>query len=81
MITAESELVRTQAANSLLTHLAKPKDAVPLINIDMRQSSGMTELQDMLAALAEKQVNLINQGMTAKDIAAQRLVERKDGTN
>ena len=35
----------------------------------------------MLAALAEKQVNLINQGMTAKDIAAQRLVERKDGTN
>ena len=81
MITAESELVRTQAANSLLTHLAKPKDAVPLINIDMRPSSGMTELQDMLAALAEKQVNLINQGMTAKDIAAQRLVERKDGTN
>ena len=81
MITAESELVRTQAANSLLTHLAKPKDSVPLINIDMRPSSGMTELQDMLAALAEKQVNLINQGMTAKDIAAQRLVERKDGTN
>ena len=81
MISAESELVRTQAANSLLTHLAKPKDSVPLINIDMRPSSGMTELQDMLAALAEKQVNLINQGMTAKDIAAQRLVERKDGTN
>ena len=81
MISAESELVRTQAANSLLTHLAKPKDSVPLINIDMRQSSGMAELQEMLATLAEKQVNLIDQGMTAKDIAAQRLVERKDGTN
>ena len=81
MITAESELVRTQAANSLLTHLAKPKDSVPLINIDMRPSSGMAELQDMLAALAEKQVNMIDQGMTAKEIAAQRLVERKDGTD
>ena len=81
MISAESELVRTQAANSLLTHLAKPKDSVPLINIDMRQSSGMAELQNMLATLAEKQVNLIDQGMTAKEIAAQRLVERKDGTD
>ena len=81
MISAESELVRTQAANSLLTHLAKPKDSVPLNNIDMRPSSGMAELQNMLATLAEKQVNLIDQGMTAKDIAAQRLVERKDGTN
>ena len=81
MISAESELVRTQAANSLLTHLAKPKDSVPLINIDMRPSSGMAELQDMLAALAEKQVNMIDQGMTAKEIAAQRLVERKDGTD
>lgn len=81
MISAESELVRTQAANSLLTHLAKPKDSVPLINIDMRQSSGMAELQNMLAALAEKQVNMIDQGMTAKEIAAQRLVERKDGTD
>ena len=81
MISAESELVRTQAANSLLTHLAKPKDSVPLINIDMRPSSGMAELQNMLAALAEKQVNMIDQGMPAKEIAAQRLVERKDGTN
>ena len=81
MISAESELVRTQAANSLLTHLAKPKDSVPLINIDMRPSSGMAELQNMLAALAEKQVNMIDQGMTAKEIAAQRLVERKDGTD
>ena len=81
MISAESELVRTQAANSLLTHLAKPKDSVPLINIDMRQSSGMAELQNMLAALAEKQVNMIDQGITAKEIAAQRLVERKDGTD
>ena len=81
MISAESELVRTQAANSLLTHLAKSKDSVPLINIDMRPSSGMAELQNMLAALAEKQVNMIDQGMTAKEIAAQRLVERKDGTD
>ncbi|MFV0357732.1 MAG: hypothetical protein ACK5LG_21900 [Bacteroides thetaiotaomicron] len=73
MMTAQSELVRTQAANSILTHLAKPKESVPLINIDMRPTSGMSELQDLLASLAEKQVNLIDQGVTAKEIAAQKL--------
>lgn len=74
MITAQSELVRTQAANSLLQHLAKPKDAVPLINIDLRPTSGMQELQGLLMDLAEKQVELINKGVTAKEIAAQRII-------
>ena len=52
MANAQSELVRTQAANSLLTHLAKPKEAGPLVNIDIRESSGMNELRDTLIKLA-----------------------------
>lgn len=77
MKNAASELVRTQAANSILTHLAKPKDSMPLVAIQMNQNnSGMAELQDMLAELAEQQVRLIQSGVTAKEIAAQKLVKK-----
>lgn len=73
MKNAQSELVRTQAANSILTHLAKPKDAMPQVAIQINQNTGMNELMDTLAALAEKQVNLIDNGVTAKELAAQKL--------
>ena len=78
MKNAQSELVRTQAANSILTHLAKPKDAVPQVAIQINQNTGMNELMDAMAALAEKQVNMIDQGVTAKELAAQRLCKRED---
>ena len=78
MKNAQSELVRTQAANSILTHLAKPKDAVPQVAIQINQNTGMDELLDTLAALAEKQVNMIDQGVTAKELAAQKLGKRVD---
>ena len=78
MKNAQSELVRTQAANSILTHLAKPKDAVPQVAIQINQNTGMNELMDAMAALAEKQVNMIDQGVTAKELAAQRICKRED---
>lgn len=74
MQNAQSELVRTQAANSLLTHLAKPKEVGPLINLDMRDSSGVKELKNTLAALAQGQINAIKSGVPTKDIASQNLV-------
>src|SRR5690606_32437656 len=74
MQNASSEMVRTQAANSILTHLAKPKEAGPLINLDMRDSSGVKELKDTLAALARGQIQAIQGGVATKDIAAQNLV-------
>ena len=52
MVNAQSEMVRSNAANSILTHLAKPKEAGPLINLDMRETSGMNELRDALAQMA-----------------------------
>ena len=73
MKNAQSELVRTQAANSILTHLAKPKDAMPQVAIQINQNSGMSELMDAMAALAEKQVNLIDHGVTAKELASQKI--------
>lgn len=78
MKNAQSELVRTQAANSILTHLAKPKDAMPQVAIQINQNTGMNELMDALAELAEKQVNMIDQGVTAKEIAAQKICKRVD---
>lgn len=76
MINAQSEMVRTTAANSILTHLAKPKEAGPLINLDMRETSGMNELKDMLRTLAERQREAIQEGgLTTRDIAEQKIIE------
>lgn len=75
MTTAASEMVRTQAANSILTHLAKPKEAGPLVNIDMRENSGMNELKDALVKLATQQRELIQSGVSTKSIAEQTIIE------
>lgn len=75
MTTATSEMVRTQAANSILTHLAKPKEAGPLVNIDMRENSGMNELKDALVKLATQQRELIQSGVSTKSIAEQTIIE------
>lgn len=75
MIHAQSEMVRTTAANSILTHLAKPKEVGPLINLDLRENSGMNELKSMLVAVAKQQKEAIEAGVSPKAIAEQRLIE------
>lgn len=70
-----SPKVRSDAADSLLTHLAKPKEAGPLINIEMGETSGMNELKDALARMAQQQQTLINAGVSTKEIAAQDIVD------
>ena len=52
MVNAQSELVRSNAANSILTHLQKPKESTALINLDLRETSCMNELKDTLTKLA-----------------------------
>ena len=75
MTNAQSEMVRTQAANSLLTHLGKPKEAGPLINFDLRENSGMSELRTLLDKVANQQQQAIKSGATTKDIANQTILE------
>lgn len=75
MMNAASEKVQCEAASSLLTHLAKPKETGPLVNINMTESSGMNEMKDMLERLAQQQQALIQGGATTKDIAGQRIFE------
>lgn len=75
MRTAMSEKVRSDAANSILTHLTKPKESGPLIAIDMKETSGMTELKETMRKLADQQQQLIAAGVTAKEIAAQTIID------
>ena len=75
MTQAKSEMVQATAANSILTHLAKPKEAGPLVNIDLRENSGVNELREMLGKLAKQQKELIESGVSTKEIAAQVIVE------
>lgn len=79
-----SAKVRSDAADSLLTHLAKPKEAGPLVNIDMRETSGISELRGMLAEMAQQQQNLISNGVSTQSVAAQRIFKGEvidNGTN
>lgn len=77
MMGAQSEKVRSDAANSVLTHLAKPKEVGPLINIDMRETSGMTEMKEMMLRLAQQQQQAISSGITTKDVAGQRIFDQE----
>lgn len=70
-----SDKVRSDAANSLLTHLTKPKEGNFQINMDMRETSGMNEMREMLKAMASKQLDLIDSGVTTKEIAGERIFE------
>jgi hypothetical protein len=74
MRTSASDKVRTEAANSLLTHLKKPEVGKFQIDVDVKDSSGMTELKNTLRGLAQQQSELIAAGVTTRDIAAQPLL-------
>ncbi len=70
MITATSEKVRTEAANSLLTHLKRPEAKGLDIRMEVTDSSGMKELKDTLVKVAQQQQKAIESGITTREIAA-----------
>lgn len=77
MNNSKSDKVRCDAANSILTHLAKPKEAGPLINIDMRENNGVKEMKEALAQMAEQQRALIMSGVSTSTIASQELIKKE----
>jgi len=78
MTTAVSEKVRTDAANSILTHLAKPKDTNVQINIGQVENSGMSEMRATLEGLARTQRQLIeDKEMKTIDIAGSKLIREE----
>lgn len=77
MKNADSEKVRTEAANSLLTHLKKPEAAKNAVTINMNEQDqqGMSALADALNNLASSQRQaIVNGSMKTIDVASTRLV-------
>jgi len=75
MQNARSEKVRSDAANSLLTHLKKPESKKVELDIGMVDKTGLSELNEQLRRMTVIQQDLIHNGMTTKQIAHQNIVE------
>ena len=73
-----SPKVRSDAANSLLTHLAKPKEVGPLVNIDMRENSGVDALKEALGAFALAQQQAIAGGASINTVLDQKIMDVKE---
>lgn len=75
MTTANSEKVRSDAADSLLNHLKKPETKEINLNIGANESSGLKDLEATLVRFAEMQREAIANGQTTRQIAAQPIFE------
>lgn len=73
MSNAKSEMVRMQAANSILMHLRQPQTKQVDVTVSKAETSGMNELRDALSQLARRQLELIEKGATTQEVAHQRL--------
>lgn len=81
MMTASSEKVQMEAANSLLTHLKPSETKKGKLEIGLGESRGMDELRTTMAGLAPRQLELISVGVQTKTIAHQELGQGLSLTN
>jgi hypothetical protein len=76
MRSANSEKVRSDAANSLLTHLKQPETRKIEIEMGVRESKSIEELKEATRALAQAQLAAINTGtMSVVDVAHSRIIQ------
>ena len=76
MMTATSEKVRTDAADSLIRALTPPEPKEVNVNIGLQENSGLNELKDMMERMAQETRQRIGDGsMTTRDVAAMPLIE------
>lgn len=76
MITAKSEKVRSDAANSLLSHLKAPETTKVQLDIGVKQSDSIDQLQAAVQALAAQQRDAIRSGIqTAQDVAHSKIIQ------
>lgn len=74
MVNANSEKVRTDAANSLLTHLKMPETQKVELEIGVKEDSSIKALRDATLALAAQQRMQIQAGQSnAQDVAHSKL--------
>lgn len=73
-LTAQSEMVRSQAANSILTVLKTPETAKVKIDVNVKNDNSIEALQEMMGRVAAEQLALIEKGVPLKALAAAPLV-------
>lgn len=73
MVNAQSEKVRTEAADSLLRHLAKPKEVAPLISMEVTNNTGLEQLTALMKQVSEQQRKAIESGVPTSVIAGQSI--------
>jgi hypothetical protein len=75
MISAHSEKVRTDAANSLLTHLKMPEKTKVELDINVKEDSSIAALRAATMQLAQAQLLAIGSGsMSAQEVAHSKVV-------
>lgn len=75
MMTANSEKVQSDAANSLLTHLRAPETNKIELDVNVKQDKSIDELRESTLALVAQQREMIQAGMVnAKDVAHSKLL-------
>lgn len=75
MTSSSSDLVRTQAANSLLTHLKRPETKKVELDMGEKANDGINQLRDAVAALVVQQKNMISGGASTKQIIHTDIIE------
>lgn len=75
MINAKSEMVRMNAANSLLTHLKPPETQQIDLNIGIKEDDSIKDLRDTTLELVAQQKKMLAAGaMTIKEVAHSKIV-------
>ena len=78
MTSANSEKVRVEAANSILTHLKRPETKKVELDIGVSENSGLNELKEAMGKLAEQQLLLIQSGARTRDVAHRPIMQKDD---
>lgn len=69
-----SAKVRSDAANSILTHLKQPETQKVELEVGVKNSGGIGDLMATMSQLARQQQELIQRGVPARQVARDRLV-------
>lgn len=76
MMTANSEKVRADSANSLLVHLKPPEVKKVELDIGVKANKELDDMKTLLAELSAKQLQLIDNGVASVvDVAQTKIIE------
>lgn len=76
MMTANSEKVRSDAANSLLTHLKQPETQKIELNVGMKEDGSIAALREATMALVAQQRMALQSGtVNAQEVAHSRIID------